>query len=165
MLYLRRFLSFIASRLFIILVVLSILIVTFYYAMNSVNIYIILKDGMARRAQVILMDEGKNELKSYFSAAELARDPELLQALSGESPYSSMRIIGIDHRVQLQSVWCWPWDNTAKASFTERIPSIDCRTTTSDGAIPQWPERSYQAILSREDDHWLIENLIQVNIR
>ena len=48
--YLRRLVWYIASRLFIALILLGILTVTFYYAMNATNIYVIVKDGMARRA-------------------------------------------------------------------------------------------------------------------
>ena len=55
--YLRRLIWFIASRLLVILLVLGLLTVAFYFSMNATNIYIIIKDGMARRAQVIMMDE------------------------------------------------------------------------------------------------------------
>ena len=54
--YLRRLIWFIASRLLVILLVLGLLTVAFYFSMNATNIYIIIKDGMARRAQVIMMD-------------------------------------------------------------------------------------------------------------
>ena len=40
--------------------------VTFYYAMNATSISVILKDGMALRAQVIMMDEDADELTKYF---------------------------------------------------------------------------------------------------
>ena len=59
---LRRFIWYLAGRLFLLLTLLSLFTVTFYYAMNATNIYIVLKDGMAKRAQVML---GGNE--SYVS--------------------------------------------------------------------------------------------------
>ena len=62
--YLRRFVWYIASRLFIVLILIGILTVTFYYAMNATNIYVVIKDGMARRAQVIMMDEPLSSLNT-----------------------------------------------------------------------------------------------------
>ena len=45
----------------LLLTLLSLFTVTFYYAMNATNIYIVLKDGMAKRAQVIMMEEDASE--------------------------------------------------------------------------------------------------------
>ena len=69
--YLRRLIWFIASRLLVILLVLGLLTVAFYFSMNATNIYIIIKDGMARRAQVIMMDEPVSQLDNYFLPAGL----------------------------------------------------------------------------------------------
>ena len=66
---LRRFIWYLASRLFLILVIASLCVVTFYYAMNATNIYIVLKDGMARRAQVIMMGESANDLTKFFQGS------------------------------------------------------------------------------------------------
>ena len=55
--YIRRFLSFVASRLVILSVVVALLILAFYLAMNTANIYILLNDGMTARASVILTRE------------------------------------------------------------------------------------------------------------
>ena len=41
----------------VLLLLLGFAVVTFYYAMNATNISVILKDGMAKRAQVIMMGE------------------------------------------------------------------------------------------------------------
>ena len=51
--YLRRFLWYVATRLLVVCCVLGILTTAFYFAMNASNIYIILKDSMAKRAQEI----------------------------------------------------------------------------------------------------------------
>ena len=72
--HLRRPIWHIASRLLIITLVLGLLVTGFYYAMNMTNIYIVLKDGMARRAQVVMMTEDMSELKKYFYDSFLSRD-------------------------------------------------------------------------------------------
>ena len=61
--HLRRLVWHVASRLLIVTLVLGLLVTGFYYAMNMTNIYIVLKDGMARRAQVVMMTEDVTELR------------------------------------------------------------------------------------------------------
>ena len=68
--HLRRLIWYAASRLMLITLVLGMIVVTFYYAMNATNIYIVLKDGMARRAQVVMMEEDPAELNKYFAAKD-----------------------------------------------------------------------------------------------
>ena len=76
--HLRRLIWYAASRLMLITLVLGMIVVTFYYAMNATNIYIVLKDGMARRAQVVMMEEDPAELNKYFQQSFLERDSVLI---------------------------------------------------------------------------------------
>ncbi|MBQ7454848.1 MAG: hypothetical protein IJS53_00275 [Clostridia bacterium] len=155
--HLRKLVWFIASRLFIVLLLLGILTVTFYYAMNATNIYVIVKDGMARRAQVIMMDEPASSLDAYFSASWLERDELLRAALDGNGPYQNVQVTGFDHRITLQSVWCWPWDSIATATVIERIPAIDGRSVS--GTVPAWQAARYTMVLSNESGNWRIRNI------
>ena len=106
--YLRRLIWYIASRLLIILIVLGLVTTAFYFSMNATNIYIILKDGMAKRAQVIMMQEDSSELIKFFQPSYLQRDENLLLALDEKSPYIYYNIRGIDHRLKMTWMWCWP---------------------------------------------------------
>ena len=60
--YLRRFLWYIAKRLLGLTILLGVLIIAFYMAMNTANITILLKDGMAMRAEVIMKQEDEAQL-------------------------------------------------------------------------------------------------------
>ena len=159
--YLRRLVWYIASRLFIALILLGILTVTFYYAMNATNIYVIVKDGMARRAQVVMMDEPVSSLDAYFTASWIERDPLVQSAIAGTDPYQNVSVTGFDHRISLHSVWCWPWEDTATATVTERIPSIDGKAA-GDGSVPAWTGGKYSMILTRESGNWKIRNITAV---
>ncbi len=155
--YLRRLVWYIASRLFIILLLIGVLTVTFYYAMNATNIYVIIKDGMVHRAQVIMMDEPLSTLDAYFTPSWIERDETLQQAVNGSGAYQNVNVTGFDHRISLGRVWCWPWENTATATVTERIPSIDGKSVS--GSVPAWPEGTYTMILTREGGNWKIRNI------
>lgn len=169
--YLRRFVWYVASRLLLACVLLGLLVVTFYYAMNVTNIYIVLKDGMARRAQVVMMQEDASELTKYFQSAFLERDPAVQAALTGTSPYQNYNIRGIDHRLSLSFLWVWPWDDSVRVTITESIPSIDGRVkgdkaeaviaAGGDSAIypPRWVSARYRAILVKENGQWHIRSL------
>ncbi len=154
---LRRFVWFIASRLLIALLVLGILTITLYYAMNATGIYVIIKDGMAKRAQVIMMNEPTSSLGSYFSQNWIARDDAVQEAANGNGPYQNCSITGFDHRISLSRVWSWPWENYATATVTESIPGIDGRSAT--GSVPAWPTTKYTITLSKESGTWKIRNI------
>ena len=90
--YLRRLVWYIASRLLVITLVLGLMVTGFYYAMNVTNINVVLKDGMARRAQVIMMTEDSSELTKYFQESFIQRDPQVQNAIAGYSAYKDYNI-------------------------------------------------------------------------
>ncbi len=174
--YLRRVVWYIASRLFLICLILGLSITVFYYAMNLSNIQIILKDGMANRAKVIMGMESRTDLLNrYFQPACLASDESLLSAQNDNSPYQDYNIRGIDHRLEMGFMWTWPWDTSVRLNVTERIPRIDGRVKgtraeeviAKDGANavypPAWPEATYLVNLVRENGQWKIKNLTMIS--
>lgn len=152
----------------VLVAVLGLITMAFYFSMNATNIYVILKDGMAKRAQTVMMG-AEEELSKYFAPAYLQRDPLLLQAQRGESPYQNCyTITGFDHRINIDWVWCWPWEDTARATVTERIPAIDGRMKPSAreevnalgwSSTPKWKNAQYSVVLSRENGQWRVKNL------
>ena len=69
--------------------------------------------------------------------------------------------------MSMEWMWCWPWDDTARATITERIPAIDGRITAAGKAItpeeqwgvPKWESARYNVVLSRENGQWHIKNM------
>lgn len=172
--YLRRLIWYIASRLLICCCVLGLMITAFYFSMNATNIYIILKDGMAKRAQVVMMGQDA-DLTHYFSQACLDRDRQLMEAKNGQSAYQNYyNITGFDHRISLNSFWCWPWDDKAQAVITERIPAIDGKlkssareAATAAGlslSSPKWQTTQYTVLLGRENGQWHVKSLTATRV-
>ena len=81
--YLRRLIWYVATRLLVLLCVLGLMTTAFYFSMNATNIYIIIKDGMAKRAQTIMMGTDES-LEAYFSKSYLDRDAQYQSALAGQ---------------------------------------------------------------------------------
>ena len=173
--YLRRFVWFLASRLFAAALLLGIAVCAFYYAMNLTNVQIVLKDGLARRAQVVMRMETGEELGKYFQQSYLERDAALLAAETGTSPYQDYNIRGIDHRISMDFTWIWPWDDTVRVDITERLPHIDGRIKGSkaDEAVkangpsalypPPWQSARYRVALVRENGRWMIKSMTLLN--
>lgn len=173
--FFRRFIWFILSRLFLISSLIAIFALTFYYTMNAADIYIVLKDGMAARAQVIMYSEDSVSLNRYFLPAYLERDESLQLKLQGKSPYSWYKVRGIDHRLEVKWLWSWPWESNASVDFIEKIPHIDGTILSQyrqvvlqqgdESALypPRWKAGKYRATLVHENGRWLIKSIVQDN--
>ena len=173
--YLRRFLWYIAKHLLALTMIFGGLIIALYMAMNTANITILLKDGMALRAQVVMMDKDEAELTKYFQSEFISVDTALTIGLSEGSPYANYNITGIDHRITMEWMWCWPWDDVARADFVETVPKIDGRIKASLRAEaeennpdslypPAWTSARYRATLVREGGRWKVASIKQMEI-
>ena len=106
-----RLVWFIASRLLIFTICVSVLLCAFYMCMNTANVYIVLNDGLEKRVEVILTREDAPELNNYFHGDFLGADPALTAAFDGSSPYVNYNITGFEHELTIESLWAWPWDS------------------------------------------------------
>lgn len=168
---LKRFLNFIASRMFFLTVISALLIISFYLAMNTANIWVLIDDGLTARASVVLMGTDSSDLSKYFKQEFINQDPILQVGLSDTSPYKDYEIRGFDHRVRMVSVWSWPWENVARAEIIESIPAIDgtIRASRREAALdaggeerlspPAWATSRYRVTLTRTAGRWMISNL------
>lgn len=167
---LRRLIWFIATRLLAVVSVLGLMTVAFYFSMNAANIYIILKDGMALRAQTVMMDLDKTDLTKYFARDYIARDPVLTSMENGTNPYERFDITGIDHRLSMEWMWGWPWEDSARATIVEQIPAIDGRILSSyrevtpreQWTVPRWAGARYNVVMIRESGQWHIRSMTLV---
>ena len=167
--YVRRLVWFIASRLLIFTIAISILLCTFYMCMNTANVYIVLSDGLAKRVEVILTREDAPELNNYFHSDFLSADPALTAAFDGSSPYVDYSITDFDHQLTIESLWAWPWDSYATCTIVERVPSItgtvlSNRKNEADPVIPTWQGGRYNVTLIKSAGKWKIIGMQTINI-
>ncbi len=169
--YFRRFIWYFASRLLILIIALGTMLLAFYLAMNASNIYVIMKDGLAKRAQTVMMGAPEDDLQDFFTSSCLESDAALKTARQNASPYQLYySITGFDHRINMKYVWCWPWDVTATAVIEERIPAIDGRLNAAGhewasalaltSTPPAWSAGRYRVTLVQQNGHWKINTLV-----
>lgn len=167
--YLRRFVGFIASKVFVLTLCISVLACAFYMAMNTANVYIVLNDGLEKRVEVILTREDAPELNNYFHADFLNADPVLKSAYDGSSPYQNYNITDFEHSLEIESLWAWPWDTYATCTVIERVPSITGTVLSSkknevSSEIPAWSGGRYDITLVKTGGKWKIIGMNQTSI-
>jgi len=173
--YLRRLLWFGVNRLVMFSVVIAILIVGFYLAMNTANIYVLLSEGMKLRANAILTREGARDLNNFFIKEFLDADEALNIGLSKDnSPYIDYTITDFSYMLSLEWMWSWPWEDEAQAVIVERVPHIagsvvsEKKSLVTNGTLsanpPSWRGGRYNVTLVRINGRWKIAALEQTQI-
>ena len=169
MLYIRRLIWFIASRLVIVCVLAGMLVCGFFMCLNMANIYVILDEGLEKRVEVILTREEAEELNKYFHYDFLNADPALAGAFDGTSVYGSYNISGYDYEMKIERLWAWPWDKYATCTVTEQVHDIAGKVISSRAAevpsdIPAWQGGRYNLTLVKENGLWKVVGMQQTAI-
>lgn len=168
MLYLRRLVWFIASRLILICILLGMLVCAFYMCLNTANIYVILTDGLEQRAEVILTQQDAEKLNYYFHADFLSTDPALEGAFDGSSVYDDYTITDFEYELTIERLWAWPWDSHATCTVVERVPEItgsviSSRKSEASATIPSWRGGRYDLTLLKVNGSWKIIGMQQTH--
>ena len=169
MLYFRRLIWFIASRMLLVCVLLGMLVCGFFMALNGANIYVVLNDGMQKRVDVILTRQQAEELNKYFHADFLLADPALEGALNGTSAYVDYNITDFEYELTIEKLCAWPWDNYANCTVVERVPAITGKVISSrrkevSERIPGWQGGRYDITLVKTGGAWKIIGMQQKTI-
>lgn len=168
--YLRRFLWFFATRLMLLTLIAALLIVGFYMAMNTSNIYVLLTDGLSERTSVIIDGSDSAQLGDYFEQSYLQSDQLLCDAQEGLSVYENYKITSYDHNVSLNWMWSWPWSDMAQAEITETVLEIEGKPLASaadrvtSGELtsypPHWQGGRYRVQLIKANGQWRISQIM-----
>lgn len=167
--YIRRAMWFLATRVLAVTLVAAVLVCAFYMCMNTANIYIVLTDGLEERVDVILSATGAEKLSDYFHADFLNTDTALQGAFDGSSAFGAYRITDHEYILTIESLWAWPWDETATCTVLERVPSITGtvlpgRKKEVDSELPSWQGGRYTVTLRRSNGKWKIVGMKQIGI-
>ena len=169
MVYIRRLVWFIATRLIWICILGGILVCGFYMCLNTANIYVILTDGLEKRADVILTQEDAEKLNFYFHADFLSNDRALEGAFDGTSVYDDYVITDFEYDLKIEKLWAWPWDNYATCTVVERVPSIkgsviSSRRSEASSTVPSWQGGRYDITLVKSNGLWKIIGMQQTTV-
>lgn len=165
--YFLRFLLCLLKCTLIVVVVVSLSVGAFTFAMNYANITILVTDGMKTRTGVVLGYTDRDELPKFFAESYLAGD-----ALLGDETYKDFTINSYDAQVEILSLHTLPWEDTATVRLTE--------TATIDGELPiskqtpeqladpnkirppQWEGGEYELQLVKTQEQWIIADMKEI---
>lgn len=154
---LLRLLSYILTRLTVLAVVGILIILAIFIGFDWANINVIVNEGLAKRAEVILTNQEASELNKFYTQDFLDRDSLLLR-----HPYENFTISNYDHRVKLRHLWVWPWENKTRVLVEEIVTRVEGTSKDEDAKdipIPRW-ESGEKIIIMEKDGRWKIGNVI-----
>lgn len=141
----------------------------FTTAMNATNLYIIATEGLQLRAECILQDGPKEDLREFFTNTYLSKD-----AMLSSSGFDDYFITGFDYSISVESIVSWPWSSTATMVLVERMDSMsgsihedkkpENAPADAEYPLPEWEGGRYRLHFSRHDDRWYIYQMVMLDV-
>lgn len=168
--YLRRLLSFVAVKMVLYTAVSAIIVCAFYIAFNLGNAYILINEGMEKRAVVAMTRENATDLNGYFTGSFLNADPVLEYAFSDASPYLAYTITDYEYKITIESIRVWPWGDEIVCTVVEHLEDIKGNVKAAyaqsvTGGPAEWASGRYELRLKKQADsgQWKISAIRQDN--
>lgn len=128
----------------------------FMEAMYISNLYIIVTEGMALRADCILNDGSVSELSEHFSKLWLESDDELY---SGK--YDAYHVSTYNYEINIEKFDVYPWSKEAEITVVESVSQIHASAydESNTNPIPEWNNARYEITVEKFDGRWIITNI------
>lgn len=161
-----RFTWFLLSRIFLACCIVGLIVLSFYAAMDYMNVQVLTKDGLNLRADVIIKGDDPTSLSHMFSKNFL--DNDMLLKSDTYRPYIDSHY---DFKADTDFILIFPWQNTATLRVTEEISKIRGELfMMTDSAVglpetpPEWDNGIYDITLRRFEDNWRIVSMELVEL-
>lgn len=152
----RRSIWYVFRTVLIISLILGAAYAVFTEGMYATNIYVIVTEGMALRADTVLKNGSVSDLKQYFTEEFLEQDE-----LVNSGRYLDYLVDTYDYRYSIKGISVLPWAKSGSMRFVERIPVIVGSSVSDDVTqpLPAWTPMYYRVKLVKVDGRWLISEL------
>lgn len=159
---LLKFFWYIIRNIIIGLFIAAIMIVGFFVARDTANVYIIATEGMEVRAGNIMNINQLSDIDKYFVENYAAGDFEL-----GTNKYDKFFIRDFEYKLKIESLWANPWEDTAFVKAVEIVPDIDGEYPVESEdevplVLPEWQSSRYAISLVRIDGAWYIQQVAKL---
>ncbi len=159
----RRTSMYIVRTLMLIIMGCIVCIATFLTAVRLSNLYILVSEGMALRAECILADGAKNDLEEYFTLTFLESDPGM-----ADDKYEHYTITDYNYDLAVEKISVLPWSMVATVTAVETVTVKGTinedqltaeQSDASDFPIPQWTPVRYRIRFLNNNGRWYISAL------
>ncbi len=155
-----RFLWFFLTRLLICGLVVGLVVLSFFAAMDYMTIQTMVKDGLQTRADVVIKDDDPSLLSKVFSKNFLEQD-----TLLNSSAYKSFDVSDYDYKSDIGFALVLPWQGTVTLRVTEKVTDIkaelfaDEKGEAAPTSAPLWDNGIYDVSVTRYEDSWRIVSM------
>ncbi len=156
-----RFLWYLVSRVLIWGAIVPLVLLSFYAAMDYMNVRILTSDGLEARAGVIIAGDDPTPLSKVFSKGFLDSDTMLYSNL-----YRQYIVSDFDYTIEIPIVVIMPWRDTVVLRITEQIDDIEAEVYASvensasvSETPPEWNNATYELTLVRFENNWRIVSM------
>ena len=161
-----RFIWYLFSRILVWLAVIPLIVLSFFAAMDYMNVRILTSDGLEARAGVIIAGDDPTPLSKVFSKGFLENDTMLNSDI-----YRQYIVSDFDYDIKLPVVIIMPWKKTVDLRITETVSNIDAEIYSgAENAAeisetpPAWQNASYDISLVRYENNWRIVGMELVEL-
>ena len=159
-----RFVWYLLSRLLIGAVIVGLVVLSFFIAMDYMNVQTLVKDGLHVRADAVLTDSDTTMLSKVFSKSFLESD-----ALLASDIYQPYDVSDYNYSAEVGFVLIFPWSHTVTVRVTEKVTGIKADLyATTDTSIsetpPAWTNAVYDVTLVRYENNWRIMSMVQIEV-
>ncbi len=153
---------YVVRLLLFVIMGLIICIAAFVTAQRYANLYILVNEGMALRADCIIADGAQNDLEEYFTLSCLSSD-----RVSTDTTYDNYNITSYNYDLAIEKVSVLPWSMTAQITATERVTlrgSVNTNLleegqSASDYPLPEWTPVRYRISFLNSNERWYISSV------
>lgn len=156
-----RFLWFFLTRLLICGLVVALIALAFFAAMDYMSIQTLVKDGLQVRAEVVIKEEDPSMLSKVFSKSFLEQD-----TLLNSTAYEAFNVSSYDYKADIGMALVLPWQKTVTLRVTEEVSGIAAELfdepedeKTLDISVPYWDNGIYNVTVTRYEDSWRIVSM------
>lgn len=161
-----RFFVYIIGKCIAVVIAVLLVILGFYTAVNSSNVYMVVKDAFAKRTSVILTPEDNKDSEllsklytpSYLTSSKLGQD-------ESNSDYTIQKYV---ERTDVKVTLVWPWYNKVQVEARNVVDDISAKIsdkadTSSYKAVSKFiTSGKYMVTLVKLNDKWYVDDLKMV---
>jgi len=154
-----RIVFFILRKLILVIVAVFLIGITFFAARDIANIYIVINEGLEKRASVILGQNIDSEFLNRFFSERFLNEDNMLN----NNIFEEFNVYDYRMRIRIATFLVMPWDNSAQISVEEVVFNIMGEPRNSEGGLakpPAWENGKKEIILLREEGRWQINSIV-----
>lgn len=159
-----RFLWFFLTRLLICGLIVGLVALAFFAAMDYMNIQTLVKDGLQVRADVVIKSNDPSNdpslVSKVFSKSFIEQDTLLKSTV-----YQPFDVSEYDYKSDVGFALVLPWQNTVTIRVTEKVTDIIAELYATEeeqseqATAPLWDNGIYDVTVTRYEDNWRIVSM------